>query len=57
MYYENDRVKVYYEVHGEENNAPVVVFSHGICMDHQTFMPQVDALKDRDRVIIWDHLL
>ncbi len=54
MYYENDRGKVYYEVHGQEDNAPVVIFSHGICMDHKTFMTQVDALKDRYRVIIWD---
>ena len=46
MYYENSRGKVYYEVHGEDN-APVVVFSHGICMDHKTFIPQVDDLKDR----------
>ena len=54
MYYENDRGKVYYEVHGEEDNAPVVIFSHGICMDHKTFIPQIDALKDRYRVILWD---
>ncbi|EEG78866.1 alpha/beta fold hydrolase [Dethiobacter alkaliphilus] len=54
MYYENDRGRVYYELHGEENNAPVLVFSHGICMDHKTFFPQADALKDRYRVLIWD---
>ncbi len=54
MYYENDRGKVYCEVHGEKGNAPVVVFSHGICMDHKTFIPQVDALKGRYRAIIWD---
>jgi len=53
MYYENDRGKVYYEVHGE-GTAPVVVFSHGICMDHRTFIPQVEAMKNRYRVIIWD---
>ena len=54
MYYENNRGKVYYEVHGEKNDAPLVLFSHGICMDHQTFIPQVDALKDRYRIILWD---
>lgn len=54
MFYDYERGKVYYEVHGEADNAPAVVFSHGICMDHKTFIPQVDALKDRYRVIIWD---
>ena len=54
MYYENDRGKVYYEIHGKADNTPVVVFSHGILMDHRTFMPQVDALKERYRVILWD---
>jgi len=54
MYLENNGGKVYFEVHGENNNAPVVVFSHGICMDHETFKAQVDALKDRYRVILWD---
>lgn len=53
MYYENDIGKVYYEVHGEES-SPTVVFSHGILMDHRTFMPQVDAFKERYRVILWD---
>ncbi len=54
MYYENEKGKVYYEVHGEKDNAPVVLFSHGICMDHQTFVAQIDALKDRFKVIVWD---
>jgi len=54
MYYENDKGKVYYEVHGKEDNSSVLVFSHGICMDHQTFIPQIDALKDQYRIIIWD---
>ena len=54
MYYENDKGKIYYELHGRENHAPVVLFSHGVCMDHRTFMPQVDFLKDQYRVVIWD---
>lgn len=53
MYYENARGKVYYEVHGPKD-APVLAFSHGICMDHQTFLPQLDAFRDRYRVLLWD---
>ncbi|MDR5658860.1 alpha/beta hydrolase [Serpentinicella sp. ANB-PHB4] len=53
MYYKNDIGSIYYEVHGPEN-APVIVFSHGVTMDHQTFQEQVIALKDKYRVIVWD---
>lgn len=53
MYLENKRGKVYYEVYGQED-APVILFSHGINMNHETFRGQVDGLKDKYRVIIWD---
>ncbi|MCW3488576.1 alpha/beta fold hydrolase [Dethiobacter alkaliphilus] len=53
MYYENKLGRIYYEVHGPEN-APAIVFSHGVTMDHRTFKEQVDALKDKYRVIVWD---
>jgi len=43
--------RLYYEVAGE---GPVVVFSHGILMDHEMFAAQVDALADRYRCITWD---
>ena len=53
MFYKNELGNVYYEVHGPEN-APAVVFSHGVAMDHRTFESQVEALKDNFRVIVWD---
>jgi len=54
MYLENSVGKVYYEVHGAENEGPVVFFAHGVSMDHRTFEPQVEALKERYKVIVWD---
>ncbi|MCC5910465.1 MAG: alpha/beta hydrolase [Clostridiaceae bacterium] len=53
MYYKNSIGSIYYEVHGPEN-APAIVFSHGVTMDHRTFKEQVKALKDNYRVIVWD---
>ena len=32
----------------------VIVFSHGLFMDHEMFAPQVEALRDRWRCITWD---
>ncbi len=53
MYYENSLGKVYYEVYGREE-APAVLFSHGINMSHETFKGQVAGLQEKYRVIIWD---
>ena len=50
---ERDVGRVYYEVYGPEQ-APAVVFSHGVAMDHRSFEQQVAALEDRYRVIVWD---
>ena len=49
----NDAGTVYYEVYRPEE-APAVLFSHGVAMDHRTFETQVQALEDRYRVIVWD---
>lgn len=35
-------------------NAPAVVFFHGVAMDHRSFKRQVEALKENYRVIVWD---
>lgn len=43
---------LYYEDTG--TGAPVLVFSHGLLMDHSMFAPQVDALRHRYRCISWD---
>jgi pimeloyl-ACP methyl ester carboxylesterase len=44
--------EIYYEDSG--GDGPVVVFSHGIMMDHSMFDPQVAVLRDRYRCITWD---
>jgi pimeloyl-ACP methyl ester carboxylesterase len=48
--------KIYYEDTGGEGggDGPVVIFSHGLFMDHAMFAPQVEALKGRYRCITWD---
>jgi len=43
---------LYYEDTG--TGASVLVFSHGLLMDHSMFAPQVDALRHRYRCISWD---
>jgi pimeloyl-ACP methyl ester carboxylesterase len=35
-------------------NLPPVVLAHGLLMDHEMFDPQVEALRDRYRIIAWD---
>ena len=44
--------RLHYEDTG--GDGPVVVLSHGFLMDHEMFAPQVDALRDRARVVTWD---
>ncbi|MBB6244020.1 alpha/beta hydrolase [Rhodanobacter sp. MP1X3] len=43
---------MYYEDTGE--GASVLVFSHGLLMDHTMFAPQAEAFKHRYRCISWD---
>jgi pimeloyl-ACP methyl ester carboxylesterase len=45
--------RLYFEDTGGDN-TDVIVFSHGLLMDHEMFAPQVDALRDRWRCITWD---
>ena len=44
--------RLYFEDTGGEDD--VIVFSHGLLMDHEMFAPQVDALSDHWRCITWD---
>ncbi|OEF97160.1 alpha/beta fold hydrolase [Desulfuribacillus alkaliarsenatis] len=53
MYLKSELGTVYYEVHGKAN-APTIIFSHGVSMDHHTFDAQVEALKESYQVIVWD---
>ena len=43
---------LYYE--DSSGHGPAIVFSHGLLMDHEMFAPQVAALRDRYRCIVWD---
>ena len=43
---------IYYEDTG--GTAPVIVFSHGMLMDHEMFAPQVEAFRAHYRCIVWD---
>ena len=43
---------LYYEDTG--GDGPVLVFSHGLLMDHSMFASQIAALSDRYRCIAWD---
>lgn len=45
--------RLYFEDTGGDN-TDVIVFSHGLLMDHEMFAPQVAALRDRWRCITWD---
>ncbi len=53
MYIENKVGKIYYDVYGRED-APCILLSHGINMNHETFKAQIDTLQEKFRVIIWD---
>lgn len=44
--------RLYYEDTG--GSGPAIIFSHGLMMDHEMFAPQVAALRDRYRCIVWD---
>jgi pimeloyl-ACP methyl ester carboxylesterase len=44
--------RLYYEDTG--GTGPAIIFSHGILLDGTMFAPQVAALRDRYRCIVWD---
>lgn len=44
--------RLHYVDHG--GDGPPVVLAHGFLMDHEMFAPQVEALRDRYRVVTWD---
>lgn len=50
---ERDGCAIHYWLEGPDG-APVVVLMHGAAMDHGMFTPQVEALRDRYRVLTWD---
>jgi pimeloyl-ACP methyl ester carboxylesterase len=48
---DRDGVSIYYEDHGE---GPVVLLSHGFSSSCKMWGPQIEALADRFRLIVWD---
>jgi pimeloyl-ACP methyl ester carboxylesterase len=44
--------RLYYEDTG--GPGPAIIFSHGMLLDATMFAPQVTALRDRYRCIVWD---
>lgn len=44
-------VNIYYEVHGE---GPAILLSHGYSATCRMWDGQIEAFKDRHRVIVWD---
>lgn len=52
-YYKSKYGDIYYEFSGADGN-PVVIFTHGVGMDHITFRLQVEALKTNYKTLVWD---
>ena len=47
-------VDIAYTDTGAVDGGRTVIFSHGLLMDHEMFVPQIEALSGRHRVITWD---
>jgi pimeloyl-ACP methyl ester carboxylesterase len=52
-FYKSKYGNVYYELSGPED-APVIIFLHGVGMDHRTFIKQREALRTRYRTLLFD---
>jgi len=48
---DRDGVKIHYEVHGK---GPTILLSHGYSSTARMWDGQVEALKDRYQVVVWD---
>ena len=46
-------VQLHYEEYGSGDET--IVFAHGYLMSHKMFAAQIDVLKDRYRIIAYDH--
>lgn len=53
MFYDSDSGRVAYEIVGAED-APVLVFIHGVAMDKDTFQGQVEHFREDYRVLVFD---
>ncbi len=53
MIYKSQYGDIFYKIQGPEN-AQVVVFTHGMGADHNTFDPQTAKIGEKYRTIVWD---
>ena len=51
--FEREGGEIYYEVAGPPD-APAIVFTHGLGLDHETWCGQLDAFAGSYRVVAWD---
>jgi len=48
-----NNIKLYYEDHGAKDQTPLI-FLHGLMSNVECWKPQVDRLKDKKRIIVFD---
>ena len=53
MMYKSKYGDIYYNLIGIKDLS-CMIFIHGVGMDHRTFEKQVDAFKEKFRVLVWD---
>lgn len=53
MIYQGKYGNIHYQLTGKAD-SPVIVFIHGVGMDHRTFDKQVEAFKSDYRILVWD---
>jgi pimeloyl-ACP methyl ester carboxylesterase len=52
---ERDGVRIWYEVHGPASGGgPALLLSHGYTAAAQMWKPQIEALSERRRLLLWD---
>lgn len=52
-FYKSRYGDIYYEF-SVSDDKPVIIFTHGVGMDHRTFLKQIEALKPEYNVLVWD---
>lgn len=52
-FYKSNYGDIYYELSLSEGK-PIIIFIHGVGMDHKTFGMQVEALKSDYSILVWD---
>ncbi len=53
MIHNSKHGEIYYKLIGPKN-APILVFNHGLMMDHKTFSEQINYFSVNYRILVWD---